>query len=277
MNQNYENSILEALKTEGVDAEQITVTKNGVPCKGIRIITGDGQVSPVVYYSEEETITEFVARVRRIMNKKMPSIRLQQMTDWKYVKKNLFLSLAKRSDESVVKRPYLNLELQIRLRLDLDADMTGSIRVTDSLVEATGVSEEEFWTAAEKNTADAACVCSMMELLGLDGSTDDDMLYVATTHLQGGASVLYLPELFRQYCEEHDETECYILPSSTEEVIIVAGTTVGRHMDVSDLAYMVRQINADQVDPVIQLEPVVYRYCLNSNAIELVCKAEENQ
>ena len=65
MNQNYENSILEALKMEGVDAEQITVTKNGVPCKGIRIITGDGQVSPVVYYSEEETITEFVARVRR--------------------------------------------------------------------------------------------------------------------------------------------------------------------------------------------------------------------
>ena len=53
MNQNYENSILEALKTEGVDAEQITVTKNGVPCKGIRIITGDGQVSPVVYFSEE--------------------------------------------------------------------------------------------------------------------------------------------------------------------------------------------------------------------------------
>ena len=173
MNQNYENSILKALKMEGVDAEQITVTKNGIPCKGIRIITGDGQVSPVVYYSEEETITEFVARVRRIMNKKMPSIRLQQMTDWKYVKKNLFLSLAKRSDESVVKRPYLNLELQIRLRLDLDTDMAGSIRVTDSLVEATGVSKEEFWTAAEKNTADAACVCSMMELLGLDGSTDD--------------------------------------------------------------------------------------------------------
>ena len=192
---NFENGILEALRKEGVDAEQVTVTKNGVPCKGFRIITGDGQVSPVVYYSEEETINEFVTKVRIIMAEKLPEIPTQKMTDWKYVRENIFLSLAKRGTEEVVKKQYLNLELQIRLRLDLGPDQSGTIRVTEKLIEATGVSEEDFWKAAEKNTASAAFICNMAELLGLDAD-NDDTLYVATTHLPGGASVLYLSDPF---------------------------------------------------------------------------------
>lgn len=270
---NFENGILEALRKEGVDAEQVTVTKNGVPCKGFRIITGDGQVSPVVYFSEEETISEFVARVHRIMAEKLPEIPTQKMTDWKYVRDNIFLSLAKRGTEEVVKKQYLNLELQIRLRLDLGPDQSGTIRATEKLIEATGVSEEDFWKAAEKNTASAAFICSMAELLGLYAD-DDDTLYVATTHLPGGASVLYLPDLFRQYCEEHGEDMCYILPSSTEEVIVIAGSKLRNDLEVSDLAYMVNEINAAQVDPILQLEPVVYQYTLFSNAIKMICRAE---
>ena len=102
-------------------------------------------------------------------------------------------------------------------------------------IEATGVSEEDYWKAAEKNTASAAFICSMAEMLGLYADSDD-MLYVATTHLPGGASVLYLPDLFRQYCEEHGEDMCYILPSSAEEVIVIAGSKLGDDMEVSDLA-----------------------------------------
>lgn len=270
---NFEKGILEALKKEGVDAEQVTVTKNGVPCKGFRIITGDGQVSPVVYYSEEETINEFVTKVRIIMAEKLPEIPMQKMTDWEYVKENIFLSLAKRGTEEVVKKQYLNLELQIRLRLDLGPDQSGTIRVTEKLIEATGVSEEDFWKAAEKNTASAAFICSMAELLGLYAD-NDDTLYVATTHLPGGASVLYLSDLFRQYCEEHGEGMCYILPSSTEEVIVIAGSKLRDDMDVSDLAYMVNEINTAQVDPILQLEPVVYQYTVSSREIKMICKAE---
>lgn len=272
---NLENSILEQLRKEGVDAEQVTITKNGVPCKGIRIITGDGQVCPVVYYSEEETVGEFVNRVHRIMAEKLPEISTQKLTNWEYVRKNIFLSIAKNGTEDVVKKPYLNLDLQIRLQLDLGQDQTGTIRVTDKLIKEVGVPEEAFWKAAEQNTADAASIFSMMELLGLYMDSDDDFLYVATTHLPGGASVLYLPDLFRQYCEENGEDTCYILPSSTEEVIVISASKVPEHMEVSDLAYLVRQINAEQVDPVIQLEPVVYRYTLASGAIEMAFSAKE--
>ena len=140
-------------------------------------------------------------------------------------------------------------------------------------IEATGVSEEDYWKAAEKNTASAAFICSMAELLGLYAD-NDDTLYVATTHLPGGASVLYLPDLFRQYCEEHGEEMCYILPSSTEEVIVIAGSKLGDDMEVSDLAYMVNEINTAQVDPILQLEPVVYQYTVSSRKINMICKAE---
>lgn len=181
--------------------------------------------------------------------------------------------MAKRGTEEVVKKQYLNLELQIRLRLDLGPDQSGTIRVTEKLIEATGVSEEDFWKAAEKNTASAAFICSMAELLGLYAD-DDDTLYVATTHLPGGASVLYLPDLFRQYCEEHGEDMCYILPSSTEEVIVIAGSKLRNDLEVSDLAYMVNEINAAQVDPILQLEPVVYQYTVSSDEVKMIYKAE---
>ena len=67
---------------------------------------------------------------------------------------------------------------------------------------------------------------------------------------------------------------CYILPSSTEEVIVIAGSKLRDDMDVSDLAYMVNEINTAQVDPILQLEPVVYQYTVSSRKIKMICKAE---
>ena len=67
---------------------------------------------------------------------------------------------------------------------------------------------------------------------------------------------------------------CYILPSSTEEVIVIAGSKLGDNMEVSDLAYMVNEINTAQVDPILQLEPVVYQYTVSSDEVKMIYKAE---
>ena len=57
-------------------------------------------------------------------------------------------------------------------------------------------------------------------------------------------------------------------------MIVIAGSKLRNDLEVSDLAYMVNEINAAQVDPILQLEPVVYQYTLFSNAIKMICRAE---
>ena len=60
--------LLKELKREKIDADRITLTKNGVICKGIRISLGGGTgVSPIVYYSQSDTLEELYARVHRAL------------------------------------------------------------------------------------------------------------------------------------------------------------------------------------------------------------------
>ena len=110
----------------------------------------------------------------------------------------------------------------------------------------------------------------MSEILGLPD--DDQPLYIATTgQMTGGASVLYFPEVFRSFCEDHGEEACYMLPSSTEEILVLRETALDDGLlTVDELVRMVETINEDQVDPVLQLEPAVYRYDNNTDEIDVV-------
>lgn len=78
------------------------------------------------------------------------------------------------------------------------------------------------------------------------------------------------PDLFRAFCDDQAITSCIILPSSTQEVLLARDD--GR-IDYHDYAMMVREINEAEVDPLIQLDPVVYRYDFDSGVIQIVAEA----
>ena len=263
-----ENAVLNALKKDGIEAEQVTVVKNGITCKGIRICSNDG-ISPVIYYSEEETMSEFLSRVHSILQYDAPQIDLDEITSWQRVRERIYLSVQKHSDDEVIKKQYLNLDVILRLALDLGIDGEGTIKVTEGLAEKIGVSEEELWLMAKRNTRDSTVIRRLSEILGIDDDDEeeDGGLYVASAGHYGGASVLLLPEIFAQLCKEHSEKDCYILPSSVEEVIVIFGSEVRNRMSVKELARMVDIINNEQVDPLLQLPPVVYQYRTCDNTI----------
>ena len=61
-----ENKIMDELRNRGIDfgVEALEIKKNNVPCMGLRIIDPDRMsVSPIVYYSETETLDEIITRL----------------------------------------------------------------------------------------------------------------------------------------------------------------------------------------------------------------------
>lgn len=272
---NFENRIVETLRNEGikVEAEEIEIVKNGIPCKGIRICKEGSNICPVVYYSEQDTYEQIMFRIQTALESDVPHDSIKLLNDLNYVRNNVFLAVQKQSEDDIVKRDYLNLELFLRIMLDLGEQAgTGSVKVTPGLVTQLGIAEDELWKCASANSHAGSNIRSMAEVLGLPDTDGEQSLYVATTdQLTGGASVLYFPEIFHAFCEDHGEEACYMLPSSTEEILVLRETALDNgRLTVNDLVRMVETINEDQVDPILQLEPAVYRYSIDSDEINVV-------
>ena len=269
---NFENNIIDTLRNEGIEAESIEIVKNGIPCKGLRVIKKGCDISPIIYYSQQDTTEAFLSRVRSALLSDVSSP-TAMLTDPDYVRDHVYLAVQRQSKELLVKQKYLNIELIMRVMLDLGEQAgTGSVKVTPGLVEQLGIAEDELWKCASANSHAGSNIRSMAEVLGLPDTDGEQSLYVATTgQLTGGASVLYFPEIFHAFCEDHGEEACYMLPSSTEEILVLRETALDNgRLTVNDLVRMVETINEDQVDPILQLEPAVYRYSIDTDEIGVV-------
>lgn len=186
-----------------------------------------------------------------------------------YVLDHVYVAVQKPSAEEIIKRPCMNLEAYLRVTLDGALD-GGTYKVTPGLLDLAGTTEEELWDAATKNSINHFTIFSMAEAMGFD---DDSPMYVATydNNLGYGASVICFPEVFRDFCMDHDEESCIILPSSTMEMILLSGSAMQEYgMLPAELEGIVKSVNDTLVDPVMQLEEVVYEFSTHTGRISVV-------
>ncbi len=271
------DNLIKELQGQGIKAEKVDVVKNGVNCNGLRLKTSDNDsVCPVVYYTDYVSEDDIKKRIYDAVYGKRLQINIDVLTSWDYVKNHVYVGIQRQGKEDLVKRNFLNLELVIRVYLDSDRER-GTVKVTDGFLKAIGeVTEDEIWERAIENSRALYRIRSMSSVLGLD---DDgcDGLYVATSdNLIDAASVICYSEYFRQFCEDHDCNSCYILPSSTQEMLILPAGFSGRMEDVQMMADMVMDINRSQVDPLIQLDPCCYRYSIETDTVEIAAMAKED-
>lgn len=270
----------EILKEEGIESEQITITKNNVLCQAIRIILPEHpSVSPVIYYNSKETLESFLFKIHAVLDLGDPQIDVKKLTDLEYVKSHLTLGIQRKStNTNLVKKEILNLELYMKITLELkNTDEIGTCKLNCNLQEQLNVSEKELWEAAFANTVSHYSLKNMYQMCGIDDN-DDCMMYVVTSSLQNAATALCFPKLFEKFCIEKREAGCYILPSSLEELIVLPASAVERSgMCASSLANMVQSVNAEAVEPEIQLDAVAYYYSTESNDIQIVAEYENGQ
>lgn len=145
----------EELRREGIESEQITVVKNNVECRGIRVITTNHpSISPVIYYSSEDTLESFLFKIHAVLELGDPQIDLKNLTDWKYVKEHITLGIQRKSaNVNLVKKELLNLEVYLKITLDLkNTNDVGTCKLNRNLQEQLKVTEKGLWEAAYENT-----------------------------------------------------------------------------------------------------------------------------
>jgi len=267
---NFDN-LTERLKEHGIEAEHIEVMKNGVHCMGLRVLT-EGSVSPVVYYSQQETLEDLISRINDVM-RDMPTFDVGVLNDREYVLEHLLISVQKQStdEDDLVKRKILNIEGILRLDIGCSSSSEyGSIKVTKQILEMVGVTEDEAWESAMRNMVTSFTIRSLSETLGFMVDDTDPFSVCTTDNGMNGAASLAFPEVFEVYCRRHNKKACILLPSSTQEILILDDGVEG--FSYRDLANMVFEVNAAEVDPIIQLDPVVYRYSMDTKSIEIVAE-----
>ena len=140
---------------------------------------------------------------------------------------------------------------------------TGFIYVTDRLLEIWGVSKEEMFTTALKNTMKEAYCCKLSDLLAQQDDFElppgvEIPLYILTTNSKylGASSLLNGPAL-NQIAEEL-HSNLFIYPSSIHEVLVlpVEGTRKQRAKQKK----MVEEVNASSVSPEERLSNSVYYF-----------------
>ena len=264
----------QTLQSMGMHAENILIVKNGVKCAGLKI-NDETNTSQIVYYDESDTFERIMTRIIKNQKTKLKVPNAETLfRNKQYVLEHITVAVQKQSDEEIIKRRVLNVDAFLKLHVDTKDDTISTYtRVTKALVQWLNISEETLWEAALQNTQKMLKITSMWSLFNKEEITEEAPFFVVTLkNFFDGAAALLFPEIFRSFCEQKSERSCLILPSSTEEVLIMPESQVALD-DPRIYACMVDSINKREVNPLIQLEPVIYKYSLDTNCIEIVAEA----
>ena len=256
-------------KELGVKTKIITVTKNGVNLKGLCLKDHCG-ISPIIYYTGEPADV-FIRQAKEIFNNARLAADTDVLKDRNYILDNVRISVQRRTESSGLKKQFLNVEAILRLDLipAMESENTYSTVLSSDLLALSGVTPEEAWAAAEKNTFESLEITSLEEIIGLGDDMPHMFDIITSKSRMHGAAALFFPAVFKAYCEKHKLQGCILLPSSIHELLILdPAVTPGSY---SDMKAMVQQVNNTEViDNIEQLEPAVYLYELDTDEIRIV-------
>lgn len=252
------------LMEEDIQIEPVENIKNGISCKGFSILT-DGIVRPIVYYSSEDTTETLLERIKRAKQNTMPDFDINCLFTRDNLQKHVRLCIQRRGTEQIVKRIYLDTELIVKLYIPTTQDETGSIKLTEKMLAMANVKVDEVFEWAISNTDSLLKMESLNDLVGIPDVPGAPMFFVASTvdKLDGGSALAY-PKIFKHFCETMNLPSCLILPSSTQEILILEETG---YEDINSLAELVSEVNECCVDNTIRMNPTVYRYILEDNMV----------
>lgn len=272
-------------RNRGISSEvkEICIVKNNVPCTGLQIITNQ-QLSPIIYYDNNEKLNAYIMRVVEAAESPIPTLNLNCLLDASYIKQNVFLTVQRicNNENDVISKLFANLQVIPRVmvnELTYGEDAIASAKVTESLLLQAGISEVDLFEWALNNVQEHVYIKSMEEMLedmverNEDINSEDDVkfsLYVASAGIYGGASAILCFDLLDEFCIQRNVKSCIILPSSMEEILLIP--EYDDKIDVFYLANLVDEVNRNIVEPVQQLDPVVYRYDRDEKFVKMIIK-----
>lgn len=217
------NAIVTELNNRGYKAKATVVNKNGTKVTGITI--GEGEMVPVIYPNVNHTVEQCVSEIINTY-KRTPKdeFDVKSVTSWEYAKNNLQLCLQKKTDEDILKRDYLDLEMYVRVKIEFPDKAT--YKVKPGMFKE--VSEDKIFARAFMQTREDIKIenmaemfasmmgCDVSEIAGMDSPA---MIVITNKEKIYGASGICDKEMLNEIAEKY-KSSLIILPSSIHECII---------------------------------------------------------
>ena len=196
---------------------------------------------------------------------------LEQEVLKKIAKKSLFVKLVntERNEsliEQSISKEFLDLSAVVRVVLKMDKEGMSSMVLSKRAAEILGMTEEEIYAAALKNTLRLF----PPKLMNLEGYVemsigakllfveDEVTTYILTNQKEVDGAIYFMsPEVVGAIAEALED-DLYILPSSVNEVLLVRASELEGGVD--ELKEMVRDVNETVVSEKDILSYSVYYY-----------------
>lgn len=190
----------------------------------------------------------------------------------------------------VPNRQFHDLSVVYRWVVEETPDAVGSIIVSDKVAEMAGMTEEELFRCASKNTREKnpVRITSMQEIMfnvlsippemrdmfGQEPTPADNMWIIGNERgINGAASMLY-EENLHQLAEKLGD-DLFILPSSIHEVIAVPAEMAEKNL--TNLLKMVEEVNMGSLKLEERLSNSVYHYDRNARKVTLAAESPEKR
>lgn len=182
-----------------------------------------------------------------------------ELFDRKYLLANVYIGVQKESEENIVKRTekYEGIESYMYMCMK-GGDMLCIVKITEHVLQEVGVTQEEAWRQAEKNTFEHVQIIPLTQFIhnnfGINENVweRDKEAYILTNKEQMyGASEMLNTGVLHLLAREHHASKLLIIPSSIHEVLI---RVFNDDEDIEDFSQMLRNVNESIVEPWERLE-----------------------
>lgn len=254
------------LVNNGYEVEERTVNKNGYSVEALSV--GSGSIRPSIYEKTVENMEdedELLAFVSRIIDG-VPEVNVSLIQDKDYILEHCRSCIRHESDDDTIVKWQVWDDLEEYIRIELGSERGGNMScvVTKALMSSLDIDEDELRMHARRNLREHVSIKSMAQVLAeLMGQVPseigsmDEVMYVACTDDKSyAASVMLLEDVLQDFCLEHSIDSLVIIPSSVNEVILIAP----RNMDDEAINSMIREVNETQVDEWERLSDHCYRF-----------------
>ncbi len=286
-----------------VDVETRTVDKMNETYEALTVKPEDGivgvNINATVLYNDYENGRSYEEIVTGATNvaaealQNQPSFDIESFKDYDKMKGTLAMEVVSkdRNAEILETVPHKDMEdmaVVYRFVLGDTAAGTGTILVTNQMLDNYGITAEQLHADAMKNAPEIRPMeikgmgevlaqqmgVEDLEMLGLNIPPEQEQMFVASVegNVHGAGVLAY--EDFMDKASERVGGDFYILPSSVHEVLIIPDNG---NFDLKSLENMVKEVNATTVDPVDKLTDSVYHYDSKNKIFELGEKFVERQ
>lgn len=202
--------------------------------------------------------------------KELASAEKEVISQKEYVKEHIFVGLQRSGDEEIEKQntEFEGIEKYLYIRMKKDDDVF-AMKVDHNYLEKMGVSVQEVWRMAEKNTNEESFVMELLEhLCRMFGEyvkniflPDEILPYYVVTNKSGcrGASAILNKKMLSEFGERYNIDKIVVIPSSIHEMLILPADIIDFDLIGMDkITEMVQTVNANTVLSKEQLSDRAY-------------------